>query len=326
MTKAVAKERSATLFGEIEPPTRAKNQTSKPAPAKPKPEPKQKQAAKRNEVAVRATAKPPTNVAPMNMLAVLANAASDPKCEPAKMRELYAIHKEMAQDQAKIDFIRDFAALQSENLHIDAKGLIVIPAKEGKTGQKTPYAKFNDIMKAIRPLLQKHGFTLSFATEPSTDASRLIVKGFLDHKGGHQRSSAFPLPAEVSGSKNNVQGWGSSMSYGKRYCTIALLNLTSEALEDQDDDGAAAGKTGPAKIVQAAEPEIPKKLTIEQSVKLIAKIGKKEDGGVGLDRFLEKYGVKAAIDLPPAIYADACKACDDYKAASDAARAKKVNA
>lgn len=228
MTKTATKERAtAPLFGEVDPPAKPKAKVVHVAPKS-----KKKTG---TEVAV---AKPLENVAPMNMLAVLANAAADPKCEPAKMRELYAIHKEMAQDQAKIEFVRDFAELQAENLHINAKGKIVIPPKDGKTGQSTPYAKFNDINKAIKPLLQKHGFTLSFETEPAPDGARLIVKGLLAHKGGHQRTTAFPLPAEVSGSKNNVQGWGSSMSYGKRYCTIALLNLTSEAMEDRDDDGA----------------------------------------------------------------------------------------
>jgi hypothetical protein len=287
MTKAAVKENAeAPLFGD----------------PKLKSEPK--------AVALRTT-KEPAIVAPMNMLAVLANAASDPKCEPAKMRELYAIHKEMAQDQAKIEFVHDFAALQDENLHINAKGKIIIPAKDGKIGQETPYAKFNDINKAIKPLLQKHGFTLSFETEPSTDASRLIVKGILAHKGGHQRTTAFPLPVENSGSKNNVQGWGSSMSYGKRYCTIALLNLTSEAMEDRDNDG--AGKTG----VSGSDSK-PACLSIEQSAPLVALI--KES--VGLDRFLEKYKLKAVIDLDPALYAEAVKACKNFAAAKAAKKAK----
>ena len=342
MTKAAAKEK--TLFGEVEPPkvrdlmteetktvdgkiishTKKKNPTAKPAPAKPQPEPKTgvrggytgggsgkkpKLPTTGSGVAVCAPAKPLANVTPLNMLAVLANAAGDPKCEPAKMRELYAIHKEMAADQAKIDFIRDFAALQAENLHINAKGKIVIPAKDGRAGQSTPYAKFNDITKAIKPLLKKHHFTLSFETEPSTDASRLIVKGRLAHDHGHERVTAFPLPAETSGSKNNVQGWGSSMSYGKRYCTIALLNLTSEAMEDEDDDGAAAGKADPTKIVQAAEPDVPKTLTVDQTQDLLALI---KSSGVGLERFLEKYNLKGVIDLPQSRLVEATNALNNY--------------
>ena len=294
MAKTQVKERT-TLFGEIDPPAKAKNPTAKPAPEKPKPE-------KKNAVAIRSHAKPPAEVVPLNMLAVLANAAADPKCEPAKMRELYAIHKEMAEDHAKIEFVKDFRALQSENLHINAKGRIVIPAKDGKAGQSTPYAKFNDINQAIKPLLQKHGFTLSFATEPSTDASRLIVKGFLDHKGGHQRSTAFPLPAEVSGSKNNVQGWGSSMSYGKRYCTIALLNITSAAIEDQDDDGAGSKVSEKS----SAEP-----MTDEQAKELLALV---DSSGVGGKRFCEKYGLDKVADLPRAKFVEARAALKNFAA------------
>ena len=215
------------------------------------------------------------------------------------MRELYAIHKEMAADQAKIEYVRDFMALQAENLKIDAKGKIIVPPKDGKTGFKTPYATFNDIDKAVKPLLQKHGFTLSFATEPSpSDPSRLIVKGFLDHKGGHQRTSAFPLPIDQSGGKNNVQGWGSSQSYGKRYCTIALLNLTSEAKEDADDDGFGANPTQ----------EI---ITAEQAKALMALV---DSSGVGGKRFCEKYGLEKVADLPAKSLAEATKALNNYAA------------
>jgi hypothetical protein len=293
--------------------TPKKGDDQKPAETKPA------KAKAKNAVAVREAAKPPSAVAPMNMLAVLANAAADPKCEPAKMRELYAIHKEMAADQAKIDFIRDFAALQKENLHLNARGAIVIPAKGDRAGQNTPYAKFNDITKAIKPLLQKHGFTLSYETEPVPDGSRLIVKGILAHKGGYERTTAFPLPAEVSGSKNNVQGWGSSMSYGKRYCTIALLNITSEAMEEADTDGAhpapksLAGATSRQVIVADPQAPIekPKRITVDQSTALVKIINE----GVGLDKFLEKYKLKAVIDIDPALYDEAVKACTEYKTA-----------
>jgi hypothetical protein len=43
---------------------------------------------------------------------------------------------------------------------------------------------------------------------------------------------------DSSGGKNNIQGMGSSFSYGKRYTTTALLNIVTEG---EDDDGARGG-------------------------------------------------------------------------------------
>jgi hypothetical protein len=130
------------------------------------------------------------------------------------MRALLDMQKEIMADQAKRDFNAAFIALQADLSHVSIRqdGKIEVRKKDssgertGAVQQATPYATFNNIMKAIRPLLVKHGFTLSFATEPMGE--RLLVKGLLEGYG-HERTTAFPLPAETSGSKNNVQGWGS---------------------------------------------------------------------------------------------------------------------
>src|SRR3990167_2952951 len=98
-----------------------------------------------------------------------------------------------------------------------------------------------------------------------------------------------------------------------RYGTRALLNIISRAPEDADTDGVVE----PVKTVGEDEPKQTEKigLTFDQSVALVGKIGKKEDGGVGIERFLEKYGIKAVIDIPPALSAAAGRAGGDDKGA-----------
>ena len=49
--------------------------------------------------------------------------------------------------------------------------------------------------------------------------------------GGGQK-----LGCDASGGKNNAQGWGSAISYGKRYTSFALLNLVGT--DDKDADAA----------------------------------------------------------------------------------------
>jgi hypothetical protein len=247
-----------------------------------------------------------------NVLAIIADAAANPAINPTVMRELLDMQKEIMAEQSKRDFNAAFIALQKELPTIRRDGKIEIREKvagerTGRVQQSTPYATFNGIMQVIKPLLIKHGFALSFETEPMGD--RLLVKGRLEGHG-HERNTAFPLPAETSGSKNNVQGWGSSMSYGKRYCTVALLNIISEDPADRDTDGNPNKPTlKDAKGGGFVETPDRPKITEEQAIALRDLI---EWCGVGTKRFVEHYGIKAVSDLPADMFTAAEKSCKDY--------------
>lgn len=256
--------------------------------------------------------KPQAPAQQKNVLQIIADVASRPDANPTVMRELLDMQKEIMADQAKRDFNAAFIALQRDLPSIRRDGKIEIREKVGgervgKVQQATPYATFNNIMKTIKPLLVKHGFALSFETEPMGE--RLLVKGRLEGYG-HERTTAFPLPAETSGSKNNVQGWGSSMSYGKRYCTIALLNIVSEAPEDRDTDGEPNRES-----LKAAKGggfvDVPDRPLVseEQVVKLIENI---EWCGVPKATFCKHYGIEKVSDLPADLFDAALKDCKDF--------------
>ena len=93
--------------------------------------------------------------------------------------------------------------------------------------------------QAIRPVLTEFGFALTFRISQPADFGRVAVTGVLSHQGGHSEETTFSLPIDNSGGKNNVQGWASSVSYGKRYTAFALLNIASRG---EDDDGQKAGE------------------------------------------------------------------------------------
>lgn len=257
----------------------------------------------------------PTKVAslpaPTNMLAIIYQAAANPAVDVAKMQALLDMQRQLETEQGRRAFTNAFIELQNELPIIRADGKIEIREKEaggartGKIQQATPYATFQAIIKAVKAPLRKNGFCLSFATEPSPDGTRIVVKGFLDHVDGHQRTTAFPLPAEVSGSKNNVQGWGSTLSYGKRYATIALLNIISGAPEDADRDGATETEKSDNAVLR---------ITATQREALVQAI---TDCGVGLSKFCDHYGIKAVADLTADRYAEALQACKKYKGAND---------
>lgn len=258
-----------------------------------------------------AIAEPKMPAEPKNMLAIIAAAAANPAVDVAKMEALLRMQREIVAEEARIAFVEDFIGMQSELPVINRTGKIEIPPKDGKKGQVTPYATFNEINRVTKPILQRHNFSLAFHTEAGPDG-RLVVHGTLAHKRGYARETTLALPLETSGSKNNVQGVGSSMSYGKRYAAIALLNLVSDSIEDRDDDGiSAAGKSRAAKVEidgEIVRDDTPR-LTQKQLDDLRDAI---EACGVGADRFKAHYQIQRIEDLPPSRLAEAMKACRDF--------------
>jgi len=257
---------------------------------------------------------------PKNFLMILADVAANPATNPSVMREMLDMQKEIVAEECKQAFDAAFIALQAELPVINKDGKIEIRAKDasgersGKLQQATPYATFDSIMDAIQPLLTKHGFGLSFETQSANE--RLLVRGHLIGHG-HERHTEFPLPAETSGSKNNVQGWGSSMSYGKRYCTIALLNIRSRAMQDADTDG-FPGDFKRAKGGGLAEaPKKAETLTDDEAIELRDFM---DTCKVPVPKFCQHFGIAKVADLPRELLQAARKECVDFRDRREAAK------
>ncbi len=99
------------------------------------------------------------------------------------------------------------------------------------------YALWEDINEAIRPILHRFGFAMSFRVDQN-EGEVIGVTAVLSHTEGHSTSTTIKLAPDASGEKNSVQAVGSSVSYGKRYAATALLNLTTRG---EDDDAAETG-------------------------------------------------------------------------------------
>lgn len=163
------------------------------------------------------------------ILSVISRAASDPSVDIDKMERLLLMHERMQAKQAEADFAADLAEMQDQLPSI---------GERGNAANRYTYALWEDINAAIKPILKRFGFALSFRTDCQKDA--IAVTGVLTHRGGHREETTISLPADGSGNKNAVQAVASSVSYGKRYTAGALLNLTSHG---EDDDAFAATET-----------------------------------------------------------------------------------
>lgn len=163
------------------------------------------------------------------VMAMIAQAASDPRVDPAKMRELLELRREVVKDEAAIEARRAYSRVCRKMPRITKHGAIDF----GKGQKPIHYAKWEDVVDAIRPIYEAEEFTLSFDTRERVGGG-LVVTAKLEHDNGHVITSEFPVPLDTSGGKQNIQGMGSSGSYGQRYATKNLFNLI---FEGEDDDG-----------------------------------------------------------------------------------------
>jgi len=249
--------------------------------------------------------RPETNVAAhpasdtTSLLQVITRAASDPSVDIEKMERLMAMHERLVERDAKSAFAAALADMQPELPVIGRRGLIEVRKKtssgerDGEVQQSTPYALWEDINEAIRPVLHKYGFAMSFRIKKEAD--RVEVTSVLSHRGGHSDECTLSLPMDSTGSKNNVQAIGSSISYGKRYGALALLNITTRG---EDDDARAAGS--PMAINDQQREELSKLL---------------DESGADESRFLSYFGVEFLAELPAAKFAQAKQLLLQKKAA-----------
>ena len=166
------------------------------------------------------------------VMTMLERVLTAPEFDIERAERLWAMQKEVRAEQAKASFIAASSQMQGELPAVKRRGTI-----KNNSGQvQSTYAKWEDVNEAIKPVLQRHGFALSFLVEQQGAA--ITVTGTLSHMDGHRETTNIVLAPDKTGNKNDVQAVGSAISYGKRYTAGALLNLTSY---DEDDDGQRFG-------------------------------------------------------------------------------------
>jgi hypothetical protein len=158
------------------------------------------------------------------LLSMIERVCLDPTADIDKLSKMLDMQERVLNRNAEQAFAADFAAMQSELPRIARNGKIEIK-KDGRSIQSTAFAKLEDINDGVRPTLQKYGFGVSFTIDQS--GGLITVTAKLLHRLGHSEKTAISLPIDTSGSKNNVQGNGSTVSYGKRYAICALLNIST---------------------------------------------------------------------------------------------------
>lgn len=105
---------------------------------------------------------------------------------------------------------------------------------------RSKYANLSACIEAVVDALNNNGIFLMQPTHECTDG--VIVETIFIHESGEQMSSG---KLHVPATKHDAQGYGSALTYARRYSLMAACGIAPE-----DDDGNAASK--PAAQSQAA--------------------------------------------------------------------------
>jgi hypothetical protein len=119
---------------------------------------------------------------------------------------------------------------------VSAQAAMNHAAKDSKNPHfKSSYSSLASVIDAIRPHLAGNG--LAFVQKLHTADGGVAVETVLIHESGQEMSCGILF---VPATKQDAQGYGSAITYAKRYGLQAALGIASE-----DDDGQAAVKTPP---------------------------------------------------------------------------------
>lgn len=142
---------------------------------------------------------------------------------------------------------------------VKAQAAMSHAAKDSKNPHfKSAYSSLASVIDAVRPALSANG--LAFVQMLHTAESGVAVETVLIHESGEQLScGTLFIPA----TKQDAQGFGSAITYGKRYGLQAALGIASE-----DDDGTAAVKAPPKPIEKLIEK--PKGIELDNTIAQMA--------------------------------------------------------
>jgi hypothetical protein len=241
---------------------------------------------------------------------VLLQSAIERGLDPEKLGKLMDLAERWERNKAAQEFALAISGFQEECPTVFKNRTATVPGKF-----EYHYAGYDDVMRAAHPLLAKHKIALTFtsdvvsvaplpqaerqgrATGEGTNAGIKITCRVRVGTHFEDHTLTLPIPAGVV---NDTQRYGMALSYAKRYCMCAALNIV--CTDDEDDDAAS--------MVEFVEPA-----QIAQLKRLI------DEKGVDLGRFLAWANVDGLDKICKKEYAKCIDMLQRKKAGQPAAKA-----
>jgi hypothetical protein len=124
---------------------------------------------------------------------------------------------------------------------------------------RSKYTSLDAIMEVVRPVMAKHGLFVVQSVLDTIDgehSTSITVESRIIHSSGEWIAGVVQVPVM----QQTSHGFGSALSYGRRYSLSALLSLAS----DEDDDGNGAIGQQPQQPRQQLKPGPPPQNTIRK--------------------------------------------------------------
>jgi hypothetical protein len=170
-----------------------------------------------------------------SIVQVIERAALNPDIDVEKMERLLAMQERILTHGAKMAFNDSMRAAQSEMPKI----------KRNRENKEThsKYADLEAVTDQAVPIYTKHGFSVSYGTADCPITGHYRVTALCAHSGGYERQYQADVPIDNTGPKGTqnktmTHGFGSTMSYGRRYLICLIFNIT---LTNEDKDGNQPG-------------------------------------------------------------------------------------
>lgn len=178
-------------------------------------------------------AKTPAEVTGDPFTQMVERLATNQDVDADKLQKLVDIQMQIMDRNAESMFNEAMSATQAEIPQV------VEDAYNNQTGSS--YARLRNIVATIKPIYTRQGFSLSFSQGESKRDGFIRVDGKLSHSGGHTVSSFVEIPLDDKGikgstNKTGVHASGSTFSYGRRYLTCMMFNIST----GDDDDAQSA--------------------------------------------------------------------------------------
>lgn len=165
-------------------------------------------------------------ITPMTLL----QSAQNTNASIEQMQQLMELQIRWEQNEARKAYNEAIAAFKSENVHIYKDSVVDFKTSKGRTSYS--HANLASIVSAVTPILSKYGLSHSWDTQQDGNTVQVTCK--ISHRLGHSEKVSLYAQPDNSGTKNNIQAIGSTVTYLQRYTLVSALGL---AAHDQDDDG-----------------------------------------------------------------------------------------
>lgn len=164
------------------------------------------------------------------------------------MERLLAMRKELKAEQAKEAYDEAMATFQGECPVIEKDKPVGFETKSGSGRVGYSYAPLDHIIRQVKEIIAKHGFSYSFKIENSGQSVKAIC--VVKHKLGHSDSSEFTVDGGGTPSMSSAQVTSSKATYAKRNAFCNAFGITTG-----DEDNDAVKSKEEAKQENLATPE-----------------------------------------------------------------------